>query len=753
MKAASSLLASILIVLCLGDCCLAAEIVAVGDDPCERYAADELRHWIGELSEAPCAEKFRLGVDVATAFPEDRAWIGETDGFAVRRRGDEVCIFANRPAGVLYGVYAFLERNSDLVFVRPDPEAGVVFTRTKKFEARDADFRERPVFLVRGWTLCGSSNADAARWCARLRCNCLAIPLGAAVRTEKARRNNLELARRLGFKINPGGGHNLYLFMPDECFDEHPEYFCERGGRRIRRVRDAQLCFSSMEGACVVGQEAVRRIAEFGFEPESYQIKTQDNLNWCECAKCRAPIVLPDGRRVEPTDANFRSTQFFIWLNAVMKEIRKVYTHVQIQTFVYQNTVDVPSVLPCEGIEGLFCPYVKNDKFPLSHPANADKWKSRIDAWAQVGFTNLCWREYWGCARGFPRPLSDVMVQDLRYLADVLHIARVCSETQPDKDLSWDVSAMEHWVLSRLMWDPHQEPSDLRTDYLKRAYRSAARPTGEFFEAIRKAWYASDRRSLWSDGPPTMAYHYIHETGLTDACREALVRAEAAAKDDLPQVQTNVKRLRARFEFWMAHVRDFSTPEVVVPRTDDWAKASVITEFRRRGDPGRWPWPRETTKVELRHDGKALFVRATCGDMHMKTISAAPFGEADDRKFKGDQFQLMLIDGDPESKDVRIWSFAVDANGNRNDARVKPSNWRWDSDAWTAKATRNAKDFTVEMSIPFSTIGFNPRKKKELGVIPTRVYRHNQTDGSTAYFTWLGVDARKPVRRGILHFQ
>ena len=80
---------------------------------------------------------------------------------------------------------------------------------------------------------------------------------------------------------------------------------------------------------------------------------------------------------------------------------------------------------------------------------------------------NVMWREYWGCASGYPRQNSLVAAEDLKWINSKLSFTRVYSETIPDLDNRgakqkgsdyrgrWDASAMEHWVISRLMWNPY----------------------------------------------------------------------------------------------------------------------------------------------------------------------------------------------------------------------------------------------------------------------------------------------------------
>ena len=94
------------------------------------------------------------------------------------------------------------------------------------------------------------------------------------------------------------------------------------------------------------------------------------------------------------------------------------------------------------------------------------KWAERAEKWSKAT-KNVMWREYWGCASGYPRQNSLVAAEDLKWINSKLSFTRVYSETIPDLDNRgakqkgsdyrgrWDASAMEHWVISRLMWNPY----------------------------------------------------------------------------------------------------------------------------------------------------------------------------------------------------------------------------------------------------------------------------------------------------------
>ena len=710
-------------------------------DP-ETFARQELDAWLVRLAEKKPDLAFKVGCDAAADFPADRAFLAGTDGFAVRRRGNNVFIFGGTPRGTLYGVYAFLERNSDLVFARPDADCGTVWSRKPTFEPSACDFRERPVLSVRGWGMC-AARADPAThlWCARMRCN--DPPDG------WTRKGAAELAERYGFLRTAGGGHNLDKFMPQALFEDHPEYFCEVDGQRVKDVNRAQLCFSNLDGARVVGREAVRMLGELPWLPDSLSIKHEDNTTLCECAACRKDIVLPDGRTVATTDQNFRSTQFFIWMNEVMKTIRPAYPGVRVCTFGYQFTAPAPAVRADDALDISFCPYVKNDKHSILDPENA-KWKRRVDDWARQGSTNLIWREYFGCAAEFPRPLADVVAKDLCYVNGELSVSRIYSENQPDRKWEmkgggfrsdkWDVSAMEFWVLTRLMWNPYQDVDALRRDYVARAYRSAAPAIGRFYGLIRKAWYADPAVSVWNESQYKDHVRYIVRGGIAEKCEAAL--DEAARTADLPQVKELVRRLRARWDDWRAHEGDFETPELKVPFVREaasgaWARAAEMTAFNEVGKLREAP--RYGTSARLMHDGKSLYVRLDCADAAPDGAYAKPKAAKEFFPF-GDHVELFLS-GDFGARGY--YHLALDIHGNRYDSTSEKDAEAF-SCAWEGKAERTAKGFAFTFVLPFRSFGVKPTVNNRIQFLPFRVYNHrHQKKEDRAYISWRGAAAHQ----------
>ena len=705
----------------------------------EKFAAEELQHWLGAISEAPVDETFKVGTEYLDLFPEDKAALEGSDGFAVRRRDGTIYVMSPEPRGCIYGVYALIERNSDFIFPRPDSEP--VFTRVPKLELREADFRERPAFdQLRGWWICGPMyHAETELWYVRQRCSMTPAVL--------SKPGVYERAVKFGTIINRGGGHNMPGFYTDEMFAAHPEYFGEEKGARQRDIRKVHPCFSNLDGAHAAGRVVVERMRQLPEQPpKRYSIKHADHQTLCSCALCRAN---PDSV----------STRFFKYLNEMMKEVRAVYPDTVIVTFGYQITAEPPAVKVDDHVLVSFCPYVKDDKRSILDPEN-EKWKQRADKWVKEGGAMLNWREYFGDGMAFPRPIAPVVARDLRYINSELGIRSVFAETTPDLtpdkptrkgrvySQSWDVSAMEYWMLSRLMWDPNQNVGKLRANYLRRAYRRAAPAVAKFYKPIIDAFYASPAKSRFDANQYQESMRYLFRTGLEAQCREALDEAARLAEAEPPAVRSLVSRLRARFDDWCAHKSDFERQELSVPQTDDWAKAASTDMFYLRGGVGRTP--PEHSRVSVRHDTQTLFVRFRCDDSKASRLLAPPFDASKDIDLGGDGVKIVLgLDGATNGPTASV---SCDVNGNRGDLKsVRP--WRKFDAEWTARVSRDKGGYTVDFALPLKSFGLDAERNKNLDVCLYRLIQHDGRPGRRKIATWGGADPRNRATWGVLKFE
>ena len=336
-------------------CCLAAPFtvtkdgkpaadIVVGANPHAtiRHAADELQLWVKEISgaELPVVQAngellnhIILGAtqDVRERFAKDFLTLKETDGYAVRRDGGNLFIYGDLPKGVLNGVYRLLQRNTDIIWVRPDPDIGTLFSPAPTLELRDTDYMDVPLMKLRGWKIDYPVPTKDVLWAIRNCANWCSIPADLKMRSA---------THEWGIPQEKYYGHNLiqgYIYPP-KYWKEHPDYYAMQNGVRpepkLPPPIGSQPCFSNPDVAAVIKENMKANIERFPQE-KWFSVCMEDNEICCECPRCKEPIQLPDGRVLKYGDPAFYSTRYFMCLNDVARYLKKNYHGRGISSYAY----------------------------------------------------------------------------------------------------------------------------------------------------------------------------------------------------------------------------------------------------------------------------------------------------------------------------------------------------------------------------------------------------------------------------------
>ena len=736
-----------------------AEIVIDKDAPATvKFASEELQSFIEKISGAripvlnsPGTSKTKifLGVpasselmkDIAAKYKDDLSKLAGNDGYAVRTEGGNIYIFASEGKGVLNGVYNFLDRNSDIIWPRGLAPFDVVYSQNPNLSAEYSDYIDIPQFILRGWHICRypkQSHEPTELWMIRNRCNFI----GASNVPEL-----LDRRVKHGFIVEFGGGHNLstYILPPEKYAKEHPEYYVLMDGKRRPEGRN-QLCFTNEDMTKEVINVMLEKIKDAPPYVQNFNIMIEDNWNLCECPECKKPIKLPDGTVVSPEAEAFRSTQFFMFLNKIAEAVYKKYPDKRINSFGYYFTAIPPGVKLFKTINVRFCPYVKNDKQTVE---NTPKWKKRTEEWVNIT-PDLIWREYYGCASDFPRPLSDIAQKDMQYI-NKLGIKRIFSEYYPDAEYTnsrlnnaetenWDASGMAFWMISQLYWDPYQDLDKLKEKYIARTYHEAAPAMREYFKLIHDSWYSDLLPSHWNDSAAKSAAFYIIGKGIEKQCRDALKKAENLASD--PKIKKLVKRNRDYFENLIAEARKQKAPSLRIPfvetpsypgfdlSTGVWEKAACIDSFKVMGFPDKDG--KLKTEARFFHDRKYLYIGFKCNDPAPVEMYSLPAGQKRDIWPKGDHIEL-FFDGD-KAEAGGYYHIAFDFRKNIYDSICFDTAWNgnWEletetlPDRWAAVVKLELKSIGIDINKNSSFKGLFYRKSVKGG-------EHSSWGGGTVH--------------------
>lgn len=639
-------------------------VLSPGSDPREEFAARELRHWMKEITgKAPAllaepsggrAQKIFVGRESAGAFAEDLRKLEGSDGYAVREKDGAIHVFGAKPRGTVFGVHALLEKNTDIIWPRPNPDFEAMFSKVPRIEFSNRDFLSRPEFQGRhisgGYTPRDTHVFQG--WQAR---NGLNTPWRLHV-------GNNYLAWLRGAKLGYGGSHITWL---KDTKDEDENVLPLIDGKRVDS-RWRQPCYTYHKTPKAIAENIRQALQTLpGREIEHVSSIIADNWTVCGCPECLAPIVLPNGEKLETntTDATknplFFSTRNFLMLNQVAEELAGDFPDLRLQTHAYIFTAEPPKVAIHPAIIPEFAAYpTQNVRYPiLAGQGNViggyDKliWKRRFEQWGREKKGGLGYFGYY-YTEGF-NAVADTAAADYRALADY-DAVQVHTESFPvdGEELSaWDADGMEKWVIAKLMWDPSQDPEVLRGEFIRRVYPGAEKEMAAFYKLIRDSWHGAPESVFVNchSAASDLFQKLIVDPGLEDKARTQLEAAERAAKH--PKAKAIIRRHLAYFQKLgdtLGRVRiplvDESKNEWMEPTSPHWEKAVVIKDFKQVSDwrlLGREHPSRHPSVVRLMRDQDHLYVRFDGKDSDPGTL-VQPEVPAGMVFPNGDRFEVRL---------------------------------------------------------------------------------------------------------------
>ena len=502
-------------------------------------AAEELRHWIKEISGAelnivftPTAgveRRIRLtcSQDVLSAFPDMKEKLSGNDGYAFRERNGELLVLGSVPKGVLNGVFQLLFKNTDIIWARPNEEFGTLFTPTPTIDFKVTNCIDVPLFDMRGWQIRYGISKPEFIW-------------GVRNLSSWSNYSSSDIAENDAYGMIKEAyfGHNItgMYITAGKYYETHPEFFPEIKGKRVdiaHAKRRPQLCFTNKEMIeCFKKEFESRVLARPGCK--MYGVFAEDNYDCCTCATCREDIRLPDGRILKFGAPDFMSTRFFQFITPIAEFAKKRFPDILISTYAYFFTEIPPAIDVPENVIILTCPIYKNVKFPMNAPQNKQTF-DKLNGWLQKTDKMILY-DYFGLTKTFPRPADVSAAADYAYLHE--HGVRLThSEIMSDnfnrkdveKDLGiavWDCNSIYYWVMSQLVWNPYQDINALRDEYLRRVFGPAAADVKEYLSCTETAWRSSNEQSHWNTNPD-MSWLALKHMGLLPKCKAALDRARS----------------------------------------------------------------------------------------------------------------------------------------------------------------------------------------------------------------------------------
>jgi len=423
--------------------------------------------------------------------------LGE-QGYLIRTVPPHLVIAGTPEAGTMYGVQRFLEEFLGVRWYAP----GVTLTPpTDSLLVPPTDRLVRPAFPWRCTSYKWPGKDDAFR--------------------ARMADNSGDGGGDHPFGIqhsHDGRAHSYFWYVhPDEFFDEHPEYFSEIGGVRVRDK--TQLCLTNPEVLDLVTERMLQRMAD---KPDDRQhnFSQMDHYNYCQCDQCR---------EMNQEYGTHGGTQFW-FVNELAFRTSLEYPDKLIGTLAYMYTEEPPQGLEMHpNVAVWLCHMFPScDSHPIeSCPDNAD-YKRRAEEWSALVSHLYVWHYVVDFMHYYnPFPNFRAMAADMRFYR-AIGAEGIYLQGMSKSGGGGEFSLMRPYYGMKLLWDPDLDPESLRQDFLQGVYGPAWEPIRDYVEMLLDEVTDNDIHMHLYTNP---AQGYLPDSVL-DQARVFFDAAEAAVAAD-----------------------------------------------------------------------------------------------------------------------------------------------------------------------------------------------------------------------------
>jgi len=486
----------------------------------ERYATEELASFLEKISGA----EFEIVGESGVPGDQCGIYVGDTargagmikdkelqdlgpGGFIIRTGEGNLYLRGGSPRGTLYAAYSLLEDGLGVRWYTPN---ATLVPEMDRVVIPSIDISEKPAFEYRESFFYHAFDGD---WAARNRLN----------------GNRYPMKPRHGGQIKYVGGfvHTFNrLVPPDEYFAEHPEYFAEIGGDR---VRDSQLCLTNPDVLQIVIDKVLETAESTGGRPAIISVSQNDNMKFCSCEKCSAI----------DREENSHMGTMLRFVNRVAEAVADEYPNVAIDTLAYQYTENPPLLeRPLPNVIIRLCHFSPCcDSHPLGKCFWNEKYVRNLEKWSKITDRLYVW-DYYTNFSHYPQPHPDLdaVLRDPAFhnRQSVKGFFAQGSYQSPGGDLA----ELKAWVIAKLLWNPYTSGSTLIKDFLEGYYGPAAPAVMDYLTALhRRVRRQGIHVHLYSQaGCGFLDHEVLREMG------EALDRA-ASLVEGVPEYEDRVRRL------------------------------------------------------------------------------------------------------------------------------------------------------------------------------------------------------------------
>ena len=497
----------------------------------ERYAAEELRSYIGRITGAGISvvkERsnllyfgFYIGMtERGGRYAPKRVLPYEgSNGFRLKSIPAGIAIAGGDDLSTLYGVYSFLEEYQGCAWLLPIESGEIVPENESIIVPENIDVTEIPDIPIR-WIGDGD-------WALKNRMNV-----------------KIEVNGHQVGAINQWSYHTFGVIMPKKkYYDAHPEYYSliesedfEQFGWEKKVKGDTRYCTEEMRRwqLCTSNPELVKKAAHILIETlkrnpdvQFIYLTPNDGAGYCQCSHCRGQVEAE--RKEDPF--GHETGPIFAFSNKVAGRVKKYCPDSFIKIGAYHVYTRYP-LDPAFRLEDNLAVQVCHYDFCFNHaiddagcPYNVDfmkdftRWSAtkRVHIYAYSclhGWANLIWPMAHSLARDMPeyhRRGVELYYTQSGYLSPCY--------------------GLNYFVASKLAWNSSQNVADLIEKYCAKSYGAAGEAMARYHEFIEKSWAESGLHVSYAVEPVPVSLLRFFPSAMIARADELLSEAESSKVD------------------------------------------------------------------------------------------------------------------------------------------------------------------------------------------------------------------------------
>lgn len=492
----------------------------------DRYAAKTLQKYIAQITGKTLKITNSVPESIqAICIRSHEADNSKADGsYTIENGGGDLFITGYGMRGAIYGVFGFLEKycgckwyTKDIISVPKSDTisvpSGVEYEYAPYFECTDTDWvspRNPEYSLAHG-----------------LNCSTYRV-------------------------LSPEQGGNVCYITPfchtltstfcsaDKYFNEHPEYFALRKGKRV----PDQLCLTNPDVLKIVTDEVFQIIKANHDPSQAVQIVSltqADNQNYCTCDKCAA---------LDKTNGS-QSGTMVTFANAVAKEVKAAgYDNIAIDTFAYQYTRHTPTkVVPDDNVIIRIC----SIECCFGHALDDPKCKENVQFMKDlVNWGKICNRIYvWDYATNYSYttnifPNFGVLQRNMQVFYENNAKGMYVEGNYYMNRCDGEFGELRSYLISKLMQDPYMDYDAEMNGFLEAFYGASWKNIREFLDITTKR-AANGVNHLSISQKPEQSLPGITAKEIK-RCDELWKNAEAMAENET--YLNRIQRSELCWRFW-----------------------------------------------------------------------------------------------------------------------------------------------------------------------------------------------------------